>query len=101
MSPFDTSLDDEVVGKVEPPSEGGFWELGEWHETDMESPWRYAENRKMAPFDQQFFMILNLAVGGTEYFPDEATNPGGKPWSNDSPHAATGKAPFHPKVLLK
>ena len=88
-------MDDEVVGKVEPPSEGGFWELGEWHETDMESPWRYAENRKMAPFDQQFFMILNLAVGGTEYFPDEATNPGGKPWSNDSPHAATGKVILH------
>jgi hypothetical protein len=26
-----------------------------------------------------------LAVGGTGYFPDEATNPGGKPWSNQSP----------------
>ena len=41
------------VGKVEPPNEGGFWELGEWHESTMESPWRYAENPKMAPFDQQ------------------------------------------------
>ena len=30
-------------------------------------------------------MILNLAVGGTEYFPDEAINPGGKPWNNESP----------------
>ena len=37
----------------------------------------------------QFFLVMNLAVGGTEYFPDEASNPGGKPWSNDSPHAAT------------
>jgi hypothetical protein len=40
-------------GKVEPPATGGFWELGEWHETTMESPWRFAENPKMAPFDQQ------------------------------------------------
>ena len=33
----------------------------------------------------QFFIVLNLAVGGTGYFPDEATNVGGKPWSNTSP----------------
>ena len=43
----------------------------------------------MAPFDQQFFMVLNLAVGGTEYFPDEAVNAGGKPWRNDAKAAAT------------
>ena len=72
------------IGKIEPPS-GGFWELGEWHESTMENPWKYALNPKMAPFDQQFFLILNLAVGGTEYFSDEASNPGGKPWNNESP----------------
>ena len=82
------SVDDESIGKILPP-EGGFWELGEWHESTMESPWRHAKNAKMAPFDQQFFMVLNLAVGGTEYFPDEAVNAGGKPWRNDAKAAAT------------
>jgi hypothetical protein len=33
----------------------------------------------------QFFIVLNLAVGGTGYFPDEATNANGKPWLNTSP----------------
>ena len=33
----------------------------------------------------QFFIVMNVAVGGTGYFPDDATNPGGKPWSNQSP----------------
>jgi len=28
---------------------------------------------------------MNVAVGGTGYFPDDATNPGGKPWLNTSP----------------
>ena len=73
----------------------------------MENPWRFAKNAKMAPFDQQvnilkhishskfslillqFFMILNLAVGGTEYFSDEEVNAGGKPWRNDAKAAAT------------
>ena len=34
------------------------WELGEWQETGMESPWRYAENPKLAPFDQQVRLSL-------------------------------------------
>ena len=33
----------------------------------------------------QFFIVMNVAVGGTGYFPDDATNPGGKPWLNTSP----------------
>jgi hypothetical protein len=33
----------------------------------------------------QFFLVMNLAIGGTAYFPDDSTNPGGKPWSNESP----------------
>ncbi len=36
----------------------------------------------------QFFLVMNLAVGGTAYFPDEASNPGGKPWNNESPTVA-------------
>lgn len=32
-------------------------------------------------------MIINLAVGGTTFFPDDAVNAGGKPWANKSPSA--------------
>lgn len=42
------------------------------------------------PFDQEFYLILNLAVGGMNgYFPDDASNPGGKPWANNSPNGMT------------
>lgn len=30
---------------------------------------------------------MNLAVGGTKVFPDDAINAGGKPWKNSSPTA--------------
>ncbi len=61
---FTFSVDDEIVGTVDVP-DGGFWELGqfdtEWGE-GMENPWEnYAKN---APFDKDFYLVLNLAVGG-------------------------------------
>lgn len=79
------SIDDEVIGTVAPPA-GGFWELGNLDQTGVDNPWK--RNSKMAPFDSEFYLILNLAVGGTAYFPDGAVNPGGKPWLNTSPRAA-------------
>ncbi|KAJ8930605.1 hypothetical protein NQ314_016575 [Rhamnusium bicolor] len=79
-------IDDEVTGAVNPPA-GGFWEFGHLQNTGLENPWQ--RNTKMAPFDQEFYIILNLAVGGVNYFPDNANNPGGKPWINDSPTAIT------------
>ncbi|XP_074028638.1 beta-1,3-glucan-binding protein [Leptinotarsa decemlineata] len=79
-------VDDEVVGTVTPPS-GGFWELRRLADTGLDNPWK--RNSKMAPFDQEFHIILNLAVGGVAFFPDDGNNPGGKPWKNDSPKAAT------------
>jgi hypothetical protein len=43
----------------------------------------------MAPFDQDFYIIMNLAVGGTVFFADHWQNsPFPKPWSNQSPRAA-------------
>lgn len=49
--------------------------------TNRENPWQYSKN-KNAPFDTEFYLILNLAVGGTVgYFPDGV---GGKPWSDRS-----------------
>ena len=52
------------------------------------NPWRAGTNH--APFDQEFYLILNLAVGGTAgngngYFPDDDVI---KPWKN-----VNGKTP--------
>ena len=41
------------LGRVEPPQETGMWGLGEWDQTEMENPWRFAKNKKMAPFDEK------------------------------------------------
>lgn len=40
-----------------------------------------------APFDQEFFLIMDLAVGGRAYFPDFG-NLYGKPWVNGAPNAS-------------
>ena len=34
------SIDGVEYCKIEPP-EGGFWELGEWQDTDMLNPWNW------------------------------------------------------------
>jgi hypothetical protein len=49
-------------------------------------PWVSLSNvTNAAPFDQEFYLILSLAVGGTNgWFADD----GVKPWGNDAPHAA-------------
>ncbi|KAF9901319.1 hypothetical protein EC991_006275 [Linnemannia zychae] len=55
-------------------------------------------NSNAAPFDQEFYLIMNVAVAGTAgYFPDGV---GGKPWSDKSPHAVNefyaAKADWYP-----
>lgn len=78
------SVDDELLGNVKPP-EGGFWSLGNFSQAGIENPWRGSRSI-MAPFDDEFFIIINLAVGGTSFFSDNATNhPKKKPWLNSSP----------------
>lgn len=48
------------------------------------NPWEGASTA--APFDQEFYLIFNVAVGGVNgYFPDGQC---GKPWSNVSGQAA-------------
>ena len=47
----------------------------------LEDPWRNG-TRNVAPFDQQFYLIMNVAVGGTNgWFPDGVGN---KPWLDGS-----------------
>ena len=51
--------------------------------SNIDNPWLTATNPLSAPFDQEFYLIMNVAVGGTsEYFPDGY----GKPWSNHEEH---------------
>lgn len=47
-------------------------------------PWSQTGQRN-TPFDQEFYLILDVAVGGTNgYFKDGASN---KPWGDASPSA--------------
>ena len=56
-----------------------FWQRGGWHNSSWSNPWRGRGHS--APFDQPFYLVLNVAVGGvSEYFPDGVA---GKPWHND------------------
>lgn len=72
------SLDDTPVARVF----GDFWKRGNFDEIapGISNPWIYGT--KMAPFDQEFYITANLAIGGNGYFTDLATNPTGKPWVN-------------------
>jgi hypothetical protein len=52
--------------------------------SDLDNPWK-RETEKSAPFNQEFYLTFNVAVGGTNsYFPDSQCD---KPWSNTSPQA--------------
>ena len=56
-----------------------FWQRGGWSGRD--NPWTH-ETDLNAPFNQEFFLILNVAAGGTNgYFPDGEC---GKTWSDSS-----------------
>ncbi|KAL5013320.1 hypothetical protein ScPMuIL_007590 [Solemya velum] len=75
-------LDDELILNVA-PGPGGFWDLGNLGQLNFNNPWQ--GRPKMAPFDQEFFIILNVAVGGTAFFPDAFRNtPHPKPWRDAS-----------------
>ncbi|KAH3775029.1 beta-1,3-glucan-binding protein-like [Dreissena polymorpha] len=60
---------------------GGFWQKGGF---GGNNPW--SGGTKAAPFDQAFYLILNVAIGGTNgFFPDDWTYNSRKPWNNNSP----------------
>lgn len=83
-------LNDELIMTVNPPN--GFWAYGKdfWKDLpDSENPWK--NGGRLTPFDQPFYIILNVAVGGTNFFfPDDVTNQNyPKPWKNNAPFAQT------------
>lgn len=67
------SVDDIETGRIEIGA-GGFWEHGrfETNAPGVWNPWRHAT--PAAPFDQEFYFIFNLAVGGVAFFPDNAVS---------------------------
>lgn len=78
-------VDGNVTGVVD--AGDGFWVRGGFDQTGRENPWQ--RGTSMAPFDQEFYIIMNLAVGGTAHFDDGFRNePTFKPWLNTSPRAA-------------
>jgi beta-glucanase (GH16 family) len=70
-----TYIDDDSTRVLE-VNTTDFWNLGEFPDSYF-NPWTYSENDN-APFDKEFYIVLNVAVGGTSgYFPD---NVGAKLW---------------------
>ena len=64
-----TYIDDEanVVLDVDTSSQS-FWDRGNW--SDRENPWEYTADLN-APFNREFYIIMNVAAGGTNgYFPE-------------------------------
>ncbi|XP_072023402.1 beta-1,3-glucan-binding protein-like [Amphiura filiformis] len=80
-------VDDEEILKAD-PGPYGFYDFGKFGEElpNTHNPWANSPN-KMAPFDQDFYIIMNVAVGGTGgYWDDSNTNqPYPKPWVDSSP----------------
>jgi beta-glucanase (GH16 family) len=61
-------------------TEQPFYQRGEFAES-YDNPWQYSGNIN-APFDQEYYLIINLAVGGTAGYFKEGVS--GKPWSDKS-----------------
>ncbi|XP_067946744.1 beta-1,3-glucan-binding protein-like [Watersipora subatra] len=70
-------LNDEKIVDFPTPSQGFF----RWGNLPGANIWG---NSKNAPFDHPFYLIINLAVGGTNgFFPDGVSNANyNKPWRN-------------------
>jgi len=74
-------VDDQEVMRLQKPAAQGFWSWGGFSGNNI---WSHSN---MAPFDKPFYLILNVAIGGTNgFFPDGWNYNSRKPWSNNSPH---------------
>lgn len=76
-------IDDEEFGVVN--AGDGFWARGHFEDSGLPNPWINSTS-PMAPFDQEFYLMINLAVGSTSFFSDGYRNEDyPKPWWNYSP----------------
>lgn len=92
-----TYLDDpsNVVNRLEDYGKKSIWDIGlEANGYDANESFNCYENSSInAPFDQEMYLIFNVAVGGTSvaksmptgYFPDDVAN---KPWRTKDPFPA-------------
>lgn len=72
-----TYLDDDSNKVLDVNITESFWDKGQFP-SSTNNPWN--NRSKSAPFDQEFYLVMNVAVGGTaDYFADGVA---GKPWSN-------------------
>jgi hypothetical protein len=66
-----------------------FWEYGNFpladsNGTRLENPWSHTKSNT-SPFDQDFYLVINVAVGGTNGWFEDGKS--GKPWIDHSPRA--------------
>lgn len=85
-----TYIDTRLLQVLYTPFVQDLWTRGQFqviagaNGTSVQNPWQGAPIN--APFDQEFYLILNVAVGGTNgWFKDGAS---GKPWVDKSTTAA-------------
>ncbi|KAF3901604.1 Beta-glucanase [Orbilia brochopaga] len=62
----------------------GYFPLSSSNGTRYTNPWYESKNLN-APFDQKFYLIMNVAVGGTNGWFEDGID--GKPWVDASPNA--------------
>eukprot|EP00488_Nonionellina_sp_1-RS-2012_P002161 TRINITY_DN4042_c0_g1_i1.p1 TRINITY_DN4042_c0_g1~~TRINITY_DN4042_c0_g1_i1.p1 ORF type:complete len:279 (-),score=71.25 TRINITY_DN4042_c0_g1_i1:123-959(-) len=86
---FNCSVDGHLYFTAETPS-AGYWSKGAFDkdEPGSDNPWKYSAS-KDAPFDQGFYLVLNVATGGVSgFFPQgSVSSPTGlssytMPWNN-------------------
>jgi len=78
-------LDGSEYYRVTPADHGGFFEWGNFENENpgIDNPWK--TGNMMTPFDTQFHLILNLAVGGAnDYWSDTFVYDHPKPWKTES-----------------
>jgi beta-glucanase (GH16 family) len=84
-----TYVDNRLLQVMYIPFSQPFWTKGQFplaesNGTKIDDPWSYT-GRHSTPFDQDFYLIISLGVGGTNgWFQDGQS---GKPWVDSSPTA--------------
>jgi beta-glucanase (GH16 family) len=63
-------VDNEKIVTIN--ADKGFFKRGNFSDQVYSNPW--VNGTSMAPFDQYFYLIINLAIGGTNFFSDSFTN---------------------------
>lgn len=78
-----TYIDNDSNKVLEVDMTQSFWDKGAFP-SSTNNPWAGASNA--APFDQEFYLVMNVAVGGVSSYWTEGV--GAKPWSNTANNAA-------------